>query len=283
MKRYGRNQKRAHRERIAALEQELSNAEWRTRSAERRVATATSDAFRRYAEQHEFIAEAVKCISYELGRALAPRLVEPAEKILASHRQRSPLLDLSADVRMDDMVTVIRGEIPALRYNVAVMVGPWLKHFSPETTRTPLDFVRAKGLLNATHQIRDHPARLARAFRAQPARRTAMSTRYATIITGNDGEEIVSTIAQMEGAAPEARSGDAKIEKVADGVMIGMVRGGPVDAVAGFGFPAGTEGSKNRSPTTAPKVLDEPKEASDQDKANAKVQVASKGKASKAA
>ena len=77
-----------------------------------------------------------------------------------------------------------------------------------------------------------------------------MTTRYATIIEGNEGEEIVSAIAQMEGAAPEPRS-NAKVEKVADGVMIGMVRGGPVDSVGGFGFPEGSAGKEGRSPVTA--------------------------------
>ena len=77
-----------------------------------------------------------------------------------------------------------------------------------------------------------------------------MTTRYATIIEGNEGEEIVSAIAQMEGAAPEPRS-NAKVEKVADGVMIGMVRGGPVDSVGGFGFPKGSAGKEGRSPVTA--------------------------------
>lgn len=77
-----------------------------------------------------------------------------------------------------------------------------------------------------------------------------MTTRYATIVTNNDGFDEVSAIAQMEGAAPEPRS-DAKVEKVADGVLIGMVRGGPVDAVGEWGFPEGSTGKEGRSPTTA--------------------------------
>ncbi|MDG4883003.1 hypothetical protein [Mesorhizobium sp. WSM4884] len=59
--------------------------------------------------------------------------------------------------------------------------------------------------------------------------------RYATIITGDDGAEIVSAIGEFEGAHVPRRAGRA--EEVAPGVRIGMVRGGPVDAVAGFGFP----------------------------------------------
>ncbi|MER9307671.1 hypothetical protein NKJ06_33705 [Mesorhizobium sp. M0293] len=58
-----------------------------------------------------------------------------------------------------------------------------------------------------------------------------MSTRYATIITGDDGQEIVSAIGEFEGAAPRPRLGRA--EPVAPGVLIGMVR----DATGGFCFP----------------------------------------------
>lgn len=59
--------------------------------------------------------------------------------------------------------------------------------------------------------------------------------RYATIITADDGAEIVSAIGEFEGVSLPCRSGH--VEEVAPGVRIGMVRGGPVDAVAGFGFP----------------------------------------------
>lgn len=71
-----------------------------------------------------------------------------------------------------------------------------------------------------------------------------MSTRYATIIPGDDGGEIVSNIAQVEGSAPDVNFG--KVEKVADGVLIGMVRGGPVSPVGGFGFPEGTASTATR-------------------------------------
>jgi hypothetical protein len=55
--------------------------------------------------------------------------------------------------------------------------------------------------------------------------------RYATIITADDGQEVVSAIGEFEGAPPLARLG--RIEQVAPGVRIGMVR----DATAGFSFP----------------------------------------------
>ncbi|HYF57221.1 MAG TPA: hypothetical protein VEA41_23430 [Salinarimonas sp.] len=67
-----------------------------------------------------------------------------------------------------------------------------------------------------------------------------MSERYATIVKNDAGEEEVSVISQMEGVPPEIRSDlkkTVKVEKVPDGVLIGMVRGGKKDAVGGFGFP----------------------------------------------
>lgn len=73
--------------------------------------------------------------------------------------------------------------------------------------------------------------------------------RYATIITDDDGREVVSAIGEFEGAAPQARLG--LIEQVAPGVQIGMVRGGPVDAAGGFGFGLGSLGSSDRATATA--------------------------------
>ena len=67
-----------------------------------------------------------------------------------------------------------------------------------------------------------------------------MSHRYATIIADDDGREVVSAIGVFEGTAPQARIG--RVEPVAPGVLIGMVRGGPVDTVSGFGFPRGAQG-----------------------------------------
>ncbi|WP_246681176.1 hypothetical protein [Mesorhizobium sp. B2-3-15] len=55
--------------------------------------------------------------------------------------------------------------------------------------------------------------------------------RYASIITGDDGREIVSAIGEFEGAGPVARLG--RVEEVPAGVLIGMVR----DAAGGFCFP----------------------------------------------
>lgn len=71
-----------------------------------------------------------------------------------------------------------------------------------------------------------------------------MPTRYATIITDDDGREVVSAIGEFE-SAPQARAG--RFETVAAGVLIGMVKGGPVDAVGGFGFALGSQSANGRA------------------------------------
>lgn len=64
--------------------------------------------------------------------------------------------------------------------------------------------------------------------------------RYATILTNDDGKDVISNISLMEGTEPEfnvdAADRGYKLEKAEDGWMIGMVRGGGVNAVGGFGF-----------------------------------------------
>jgi hypothetical protein len=78
-----------------------------------------------------------------------------------------------------------------------------------------------------------------------------MSTRYAVILTNDEGEEVVSDIKQMEGSAPDVPNG-YKAVKVPDGVLIGMVKGGKKDAVGGYGFPDDAPGADVRSPATVP-------------------------------
>lgn len=130
-KRYGRNQKRAHRERIAELEAQLETrqgeldaargAVWHARRA---LGTARSDALMEYAKEHGLVEHAIRQIGHELGRALGAELKPHAERVLAADRDRKPIsLALYADVAMDGNheVSVIRGEIPAIHYNVMVL------------------------------------------------------------------------------------------------------------------------------------------------------------------
>lgn len=69
-----------------------------------------------------------------------------------------------------------------------------------------------------------------------------MAERYGILVTTADGEQEVSNIAVMEGGPPDVRTGSATVVKVGDGVKIGMIKGGPIDAADGYGFRDGTAG-----------------------------------------
>lgn len=87
-----------------------------------------------------------------------------------------------------------------------------------------------------------------------------MSERYATILTQDDNTEIVSNICQYEGKPPEPSSKNAKIVKIPDGVKIGMVKGGELEASGGYGFPAGS-GLSNAAPKQQDKAAKSKKDA----------------------
>ncbi len=81
-----------------------------------------------------------------------------------------------------------------------------------------------------------------------------MAERYATILKTDSGEEIVSSIAQMEGVPPEIRSSmkdTARVIKAPDGLKIGMVKGGKHQAVGGFGFPDNSPNRAESEPSTS--------------------------------
>jgi len=121
--RYGRNQKRAHREEIERLNKELSELEFRAYRAERTASDAVSKAYQDFVRNGEYVDYATKEICRELARSYAPALREAAEKVLSSRRNSPPIrFDAYSSPAIGMMTsTVIRGEIPALRYNIQVM------------------------------------------------------------------------------------------------------------------------------------------------------------------
>ena len=81
-----------------------------------------------------------------------------------------------------------------------------------------------------------------------------MTVRYAIIVTTDDGEEEVSDIKQMEdGQEPEIDdASEATFEEVEAGVEIGMIRGGPVKPVGGFGWREGDPRADADEPEPGP-------------------------------
>ncbi|MBL8578101.1 MAG: hypothetical protein JNK47_12810 [Mesorhizobium sp.] len=75
--------------------------------------------------------------------------------------------------------------------------------------------------------------------------------RWATIVTNDEGQEVISAIAQMEGGAPDVRKGNAKVERIDKGVKIGMVRGGGIEKAGEWGFPGDDPVAKVREKSAA--------------------------------
>lgn len=124
--RFGRNQRRRMREALAQAEQQKVALEGRVYRAEQRVAHAREDGMTQLL-QTKYLLEAVRSLTDRLGRELAPKLAEQAERILeaAQSQQRMPsLLELRAmpDV-MDMRVTVLEARIPSLACRVALHPG----------------------------------------------------------------------------------------------------------------------------------------------------------------
>jgi hypothetical protein len=85
------------------------------------------------------------------------------------------------------------------------------------------------------------------------------TNRWATILNANDdGKREITNISIMEGVQPEINV-DARdrytVEQVEDGVMIGMIAGGPVKPCGGWGF-ADELAAAGRSETGATRIAD---------------------------
>lgn len=124
-KRFGRNQRRAMREKIAGLEYELVRAYDRERIANRRHQDAFERALEQVLSKEDHYNHAIRRISEELAKAYPPKLHEAAVLLMNSRRDGPPIrFTASAQPSLDagnTMVMVIRGEIPALSYNIQVI------------------------------------------------------------------------------------------------------------------------------------------------------------------
>lgn len=123
-KRYGRNQKRAHREEIERLTTELQRSSQRERLHKLEASQSYANALGEFIKRGDYIDYALRRMSEELARAYPSKeLEEAARKIISSRRDSPPVrFDAYAANDFSQMnVTVIRGEIPALRYNIQVM------------------------------------------------------------------------------------------------------------------------------------------------------------------
>ena len=68
-----------------------------------------------------------------------------------------------------------------------------------------------------------------------------MSTRYAVLKETDDGETEIINIHAMESGEPELHDDDSTAEEIGPGPKIGMIKGGPVASVDGYGFREGDD------------------------------------------
>jgi vacuolar-type H+-ATPase subunit E/Vma4 len=127
--RFGRNRRRAAREEIAkltaerdAVARERDKARDRALMAEGAVRSAKERAISQFVESLPEARHAMAQIKEELVRAMTPVLREHAQRLLDASRSIDPVPAFSAyqSQAVDAEMTVIRGAIPALQYNVAL-------------------------------------------------------------------------------------------------------------------------------------------------------------------
>lgn len=133
MSRYGRNQKRQARARIAELEATLaqteenlmhmkrraSMAEVRATQAETRAYNAESRAFERFAASSGMLKQLAERMGMELGRALGEELMPHAERFLSAGPRRPPSLSCHRSIS-DTKIIRVRADIPAFAVEYAV-------------------------------------------------------------------------------------------------------------------------------------------------------------------
>jgi hypothetical protein len=125
--RYGRNQRRAHRERIAALELAERRARERAYSAETKARTAREDVLREFVQAGPYYGKAMERIGAELGRMMGPHFAPHVKKLMdANQTRRSEPITWDAKVSMDQMtVSYIEGRIEPIYYRLAVSELDW--------------------------------------------------------------------------------------------------------------------------------------------------------------
>ena len=115
-KRYGRNQKRAAREKIAALTDKLADARNNLLNAEER-------AFETFVQEQGFMRMYVERIGEALGRELASELRPIAQQILNAQANEEPFSLTLGSTGGSHSVRTIKGQIRSLSYNVALYPG----------------------------------------------------------------------------------------------------------------------------------------------------------------
>lgn len=118
--RFGRNKRRAARERIAELENELAQNNRQLAAAQRMLSTAREDGAT-VVLRAKYLSEETKRITHLLAEKYGPKLMEAAGRLVDSQRERArPPIDFRAmfdPMEPVDVIT-IEGFIPSFHYRV---------------------------------------------------------------------------------------------------------------------------------------------------------------------
>lgn len=120
-KRYGRNQKRAHRAEIARLKIEQRETKQEYLKFRMAFEQIRDNAFRVYAREHGMIQEAVREISRALGHKLSQEILPHAMHLLECSRYEGPHFNLTE--MPDTEVMLIHGSIPTINFQMRVITG----------------------------------------------------------------------------------------------------------------------------------------------------------------
>ncbi len=121
-KRYGRNQRRKHREEIETLRANVAAWQGKAVTANFQLNRAKEEAFDMLMRDTGRIDAITERLTVELTRKFGEELMPVVQQIVASEKRPRKKIDFSASVPYDQSTEVlhIRGVIPELHYNFAL-------------------------------------------------------------------------------------------------------------------------------------------------------------------
>ena len=125
-KRYGRNQKRKHKQTIEELKKQLADSIRSNTRLSRLTQNAKEEAFQEFLRRSDIMKEAILEMTYHLTKEMTPELAKEAQKILeAGQRQRNMAYPIDFFVtdynpmKTQSFVT-IQGSVPSFHYVIHI-------------------------------------------------------------------------------------------------------------------------------------------------------------------
>ncbi len=121
--RYGRNQRRKHRQEISELKSTVDFLLSRLRMADYRADNAKQEALNYFMENTGLMKHATDRVCYELGRAVGKELEPHARRLFETSKRKydeAPIAFSMSATMLDRRIEVLRGEVRPLIYNIAL-------------------------------------------------------------------------------------------------------------------------------------------------------------------